>query len=124
MVYDKFLCNHVSVCLCLCVYVSILIVFTQLLLLVATQFLIRSLVGIKVYGELSYFSRVVKICLMFGRILVAMDSAVVQMVVGIAVCQQVVGIITTGFHVVVDMLIKAAKGVLVIDLIAETHTSL
>ena len=60
---------------------------------------------------------------MLRRISVTTDATVLQAVVRIAISQQVVSIIIVGFHIIVGVLIEAAEGIAVVQLVVESGTS-
>ena len=84
----------------------------------------EGVVGVKIDSELPHFARIVKVGLMPREILVTIDAVVLQMVVWRAVGQQVVSIVVACFNVVVDVLIEAAEGVVVVYLVVEACASL
>ena len=123
MAYDEFLSRHAAACHSLGVHVAVLIVVTQFLLPTATQILVSSVIGVKVDGELTHFSSKVEIGFMLRRISVTTDATVLQAVVRTAISQQVVSIIIVGFHIIVGVLIEAAEGIAVVQLVVESGTS-
>ena len=120
---EKFLSKHLTACLALSIYIAVFVLGTEFLLLIDTLLLARSKVGIKVDAELSHFACVVKVHLMIGSVFVTPDTAVLQVIVWLSVCQQIIIIFAASLHVVVGILVESTERVVIIDLVVKAESS-
>ena len=123
MRHEEFLCHQTTARQGIGVYVAVIVLVAQFLLLIAIALVTVGIVGIEINCELSYLARVVEIHLVFGRPFGSIDTAVLQTVIHIAVSLQVIVIVAPSLHVVVGVLIEAAKRVVVIQLVVEAETA-
>ena len=105
------------------VHISVFMRIAQFLLPVAVALVAVGVVGVEVDVELACFSRVVEAHLMLRSALGPIGAAVLQVVVQVAIGQQVVVIVADGLHIVIGALVEPTEGVVVVQLIVESPAS-
>ena len=124
MCHEEFLCHQSAARQGVGVYVAVIILIAKLLLLVAVALVTIGIVGIEVDAELSDFTCVVEIHLMFGGAFSSFDATVLQVVIRGAVGLKIIVILKRHFHIVVGILVETAKRVVLIQLIVEAEAAL
>ena len=120
----QFLCHQLTARQGIGVHVAVFIRFALFLLLVAVALVSEGVVGVEVDAKLSYLAGIIEVYLMLGRTFCSADTAILQMVVHGAVGLQVIVIVALGLHIVVGVLVEAAKRVVVVYLVVEAKAAL
>ena len=121
--HGEFLGQHTATSQIVNSYVAVFILLAQLLLCGAVALVAEGVVGIEVDVSLAHLSYKVKVHLMERHALGSFQAVVCQMVVDVAIGLQVIVIVAPSLHVVVGVLIEAAKRIVIVKLVVEAEAA-
>ena len=120
MAHDEFLGHHAASRQVVDADVAVVVLLAQFLLRGAVVLMAEGVVGIEVDVHLAYLAHVVEVHLVARKAFLTLHAVVYEVVIHIAVGQQLVGVGATDLHVVVGVFVISAERTVVVQLVVET----